>query len=188
MALRSYLATEIALDHVDGLLTRREALQRLGLLGLTAVAASGLLSACADATPAPAAPSPAPAAPSPPRPSPPRVRTPSSSTGGGGQAGELPVGGALTGDEVEVVARKYQDMTNRCHKRSQRGVDSILVGEVKKIAVTLTIDRDGSVSELQLSDHASDNLGKCLTTMIKTWKFRSSPGGTFRFSLNFVDG
>jgi len=40
MALRSYLATEIALDHVDGLLTRREALQRLGLLGLTAVAAS----------------------------------------------------------------------------------------------------------------------------------------------------
>ena len=36
MALRSYLATEIALDHVDGLLTRREALQRLGLLGLTA--------------------------------------------------------------------------------------------------------------------------------------------------------
>ena len=62
MALRSYLATEIALDHVDGLLTRREALQRLGLLGLTAVAASGLLSACADATPAPAAPSPAPAA------------------------------------------------------------------------------------------------------------------------------
>jgi carboxymethylenebutenolidase len=61
MALRSYLATEIALDHVDGLLTRREALQRLGLLGLTAVAASGLLSACADTTPAPAAPSPAPA-------------------------------------------------------------------------------------------------------------------------------
>ena len=66
MALRSYLATEVALDHADGLLTRREALHRLGLLGLTTVAASGLLSACADAapapTPAPAAPSPAPAA------------------------------------------------------------------------------------------------------------------------------
>jgi carboxymethylenebutenolidase len=61
MALRSYLATEVALDHVDGLLTRREALHRLGLLGLTTVAASGLLSACADAAPAPA---PAPAAPS----------------------------------------------------------------------------------------------------------------------------
>ena len=54
MALRSYLATEVALDHADGLLTRREALHRLGLLGLTTVAASGLLSACADAAPAPA--------------------------------------------------------------------------------------------------------------------------------------
>jgi carboxymethylenebutenolidase len=67
MALRRYLATEVALDHADGLLTRREALRRLGTLGLTAVAASGLLSACADAAPAPAAPSapptPAPAAP-----------------------------------------------------------------------------------------------------------------------------
>jgi carboxymethylenebutenolidase len=62
MALRSYLATEVALDHADGLLSRREALHRLGLLGLTTVAASGLLSACADAAPAPAAPSPAPAA------------------------------------------------------------------------------------------------------------------------------
>ena len=61
MALRSYLATEVALDHADGLLTRREALHRLGLLGLTAVAASGLLSACADAAPAPAPPRPPPA-------------------------------------------------------------------------------------------------------------------------------
>ena len=64
MALRSYLATEVALDHADGLLTRREALRRLGTLGLSAVAASGLLSACADAAPAPAAaPTPAAAAP-----------------------------------------------------------------------------------------------------------------------------
>jgi carboxymethylenebutenolidase len=62
MALRSYLATEVALDHVDGLLTRREALQRLGLLGLSAVAASGLLSACAEAAPVAAPPSPAPSA------------------------------------------------------------------------------------------------------------------------------
>ncbi|MBV9920472.1 MAG: dienelactone hydrolase family protein [Pseudonocardia sp.] len=53
MALRSYLATEVALDHVDGLLTRREALHRLGLLGLSTAAASGLLSACAGEAPAP---------------------------------------------------------------------------------------------------------------------------------------
>lgn len=79
-------------------------------------------------------------------------------------------------------------MTQRCYMRSQRGADAILVGEVKKIAVTLTIDREGNVSELQLSDHAGDNLGKCLSGAIKAWKFRQSAGGTYRFSLNFVNG
>jgi len=73
-------------------------------------------------------------------------------------------------------------------RRSQRGADAILVGDVKKIAVTLTIDREGNVSDLQLSDHAADTLGKCLTGAIRTWKFRPSAGGTFKFSMNFVDG
>jgi predicted Zn finger-like uncharacterized protein len=97
-------------------------------------------------------------------------------------------GNSLRGDEIEDVARKHQDMTQRCYMRSQRGVDSILVGDVKKIAVTLMIDKDGNVSEVQLSDHAADNLGKCLAGSIRGWKFRTSPGGTFRFSLNFVSG
>jgi carboxymethylenebutenolidase len=61
--MRDYLATEVALDHAEGHLTRREALQRLGLLGLSAVAATGLLAACgseaAPPPPAPAAPPPA---------------------------------------------------------------------------------------------------------------------------------
>ncbi|HEX3623208.1 MAG TPA: dienelactone hydrolase family protein [Acidimicrobiales bacterium] len=43
---QEYLATEVALDHVDGQLTRREALRRLGTLGLSAVAASALIAAC----------------------------------------------------------------------------------------------------------------------------------------------
>lgn len=61
MALRNYLATEIALDHADGLLPRRDALHKLGLLGLSTVAASSLLASCSsDATPA-AAPGAAPA-------------------------------------------------------------------------------------------------------------------------------
>jgi carboxymethylenebutenolidase len=50
MALRDYLRTEIALDHVEGHLTRREALNRLGLLGLSTAAASSLLAACAAET------------------------------------------------------------------------------------------------------------------------------------------
>ena len=41
--LQRYLAEEIAEDHVDGIITRREALRRLGLLGLGMAAASSLL-------------------------------------------------------------------------------------------------------------------------------------------------
>lgn len=57
MALRNYLATEIALDHADGLISRRDALQKLGLLGLSTVAASSLLASCASEAPPAAAPS-----------------------------------------------------------------------------------------------------------------------------------
>jgi len=53
--LQRYIAEEIAVDHADGLIARREALRRLALLGIGAVAASTLLAACASdgATPAP---------------------------------------------------------------------------------------------------------------------------------------
>ena len=44
--LQRYIAEEIATDHVDGLLSRREALRRLALLGLSAGAASALIAAC----------------------------------------------------------------------------------------------------------------------------------------------
>jgi carboxymethylenebutenolidase len=46
--LQRYIAEEIATDHVQGLLTRREALRRLGLLGMTTAAASALIAACGD--------------------------------------------------------------------------------------------------------------------------------------------
>ena len=53
--LQRYIAEEIAVDHADGLIARREALRRLALLGIGAVAASTLLAACESdgATPAP---------------------------------------------------------------------------------------------------------------------------------------
>jgi len=44
--LQRYLAEEVAEDHADGIITRREAMRRLGLLGLGAAAASTLLAAC----------------------------------------------------------------------------------------------------------------------------------------------
>jgi carboxymethylenebutenolidase len=43
--IQRYLAEEIAEDHADGLVSRREALRRLGLLGLTGAAATSLLAA-----------------------------------------------------------------------------------------------------------------------------------------------
>jgi carboxymethylenebutenolidase len=45
MAFRPYLIEEIALDCVEGALTRREALRRLALLGVTGTAAAALLAA-----------------------------------------------------------------------------------------------------------------------------------------------
>jgi carboxymethylenebutenolidase len=44
--LHQYLTEEIAIDHRDGILSRREALHRLGLLGLSAAAATTLLAGC----------------------------------------------------------------------------------------------------------------------------------------------
>jgi carboxymethylenebutenolidase len=46
MALRDYLVGEVAEDFSDGLLTRREALRRLVLLGMSMSSASALLAAC----------------------------------------------------------------------------------------------------------------------------------------------
>ena len=43
---QTYLAEEVAEDHALGLMTRREALRRLGMMGFTAFGASALLAAC----------------------------------------------------------------------------------------------------------------------------------------------
>ena len=52
--LQKYLAEEVAEDLADGIITRREAMRRLGLMGVTGAAASGLLATFAS-PPAPAA-------------------------------------------------------------------------------------------------------------------------------------
>jgi carboxymethylenebutenolidase len=49
MALHDYLTTEVGEDWADGIISRREALRRLALLGLSAGAAVALLEACAPA-------------------------------------------------------------------------------------------------------------------------------------------
>src|SRR4051812_1850341 len=47
--LQQYLADEVAEDHADGIITRREAVRRLGLLGVGAATASAMLAAEAAA-------------------------------------------------------------------------------------------------------------------------------------------
>jgi carboxymethylenebutenolidase len=54
--LQRYIAEEIATDHVDGLLSRREALRRLALLGMGTAAATALIAACSEDKPTAEAP------------------------------------------------------------------------------------------------------------------------------------
>jgi carboxymethylenebutenolidase len=44
--LQRYIAEEIATDHVEGLMSRREAIRRLALIGVGATAAAALIAAC----------------------------------------------------------------------------------------------------------------------------------------------
>jgi carboxymethylenebutenolidase len=46
--LQRYIAEEIATDHVDGLVSRREALRRLALVGVSTAAATALIAACSE--------------------------------------------------------------------------------------------------------------------------------------------
>jgi carboxymethylenebutenolidase len=46
--LHRYIAEEIATDHAEGLLTRRETLRRLAMLGLSGTAAAALIAACSQ--------------------------------------------------------------------------------------------------------------------------------------------
>jgi carboxymethylenebutenolidase len=55
--LQRYLAEEVAEDHADGIITRRDAVRRLGLLGVSGTAAAALLGAAAgDASAKPSGP------------------------------------------------------------------------------------------------------------------------------------
>ncbi len=60
MAFREYLIGEVAEEFSEGLLSRREAVRRLGLLGLAVPGATALLAACGGGDDDAAAPTPPP--------------------------------------------------------------------------------------------------------------------------------
>ena len=84
MAFLEYLATEVAEDWTDGLISRREALRRLAMLGLSATAGAAVLAACA----APAAPASGPGSSNGIAASPTTAPTPAASSSGAPGAGE----------------------------------------------------------------------------------------------------
>ena len=89
----------------------------------------------------------------------------------------------LDAQDVEDMAQKQSEGTKRCYMRAQRG--TLGLEDLKKIDVTISINKDGSVSDVQLSSHGGDTLGQCLVSRIKGWRFHESRGGTFRFALAF---
>ncbi|HEY1546973.1 MAG TPA: GYF domain-containing protein [Kofleriaceae bacterium] len=93
----------------------------------------------------------------------------------------------LKPEEIEDMASKNSTATNRCYMRAQRGEMGLEIGDLKKISVTLVVDKTGAVTDVQLSDHTGDSLGNCLANQIKRWKFRESSGGQFRFALAFAN-
>ena len=99
---------------------------------------------------------------------------------------ELPGGDSLTPEDIDSVSKKYSSGTQRCYMRSQKGVEAINVGTVKSIQATLTVAKEGAVTDVALGSHATDSLGKCLTGAIKGWRFRASTGGRFKITLAFV--
>jgi predicted Zn finger-like uncharacterized protein len=91
-------------------------------------------------------------------------------------------------DEIEDMASRQGEGTKFCYIRAQKGALGLEIQDLKKLSVTLTVDKTGAVTDVQLSDHAKDTFGSCLISRIKSWKFRASPGGTFRIALAFSAG
>jgi predicted Zn finger-like uncharacterized protein len=95
-------------------------------------------------------------------------------------------GDKLKSDEIEDMARKQSAGTQRCYMRAQRGAEGIEIADLKKLSVTLTVDKTGVVTDVGLNEHGTDTLGQCLIGQIKRWKFRESPGGLYRIILAFA--
>jgi hypothetical protein len=94
-------------------------------------------------------------------------------------------GSRLDAGEVEAMAAKYNEGTKRCYMRAQKGALGFEIADTKKIDVTITVAKDGAISDVRLSKHANNEFGQCLIARIKGWKFRESRGGTFRIALAF---
>jgi hypothetical protein len=123
------------------------------------------------------------------------IHHPSGSNGGsttaanGGKVESDPLGAttALKADEVEDMSAKQSSGSTRCWERALRK-QPYLEKDVKKVAITITVDALGGVTNVQIAGMPADdgNLGNCLQSFIRAWKFRQSSAGiTAKFSMVF---
>lgn len=118
----------------------------------------------------------------------PNTNTQPNPNGSGGSATtpEVGLGDSLSPEDIDTVSKRYSTGTQRCYMRSQKGTDAITIGPVKSIQATLTVAKDGSVTDVALGSHADDSLGKCLNQALRGWRFRANPGGRVKFTLAFA--
>jgi carboxymethylenebutenolidase len=152
-ALQRYLAEEIAIDHADGLFSRREALRRLGLMGVSAAAASGLLAACASDRDAGAGAGPTSAAPAGPTPLPTQPITFTGTDGGQLQAAWAPAAGQPFG--AVLVIHENRGLTD--HIRSVAG--RLAASGYSALALDL-LSEEGGTAALGDSANATAALSK----------------------------
>ncbi|OLP01139.1 dienelactone hydrolase [Mycolicibacterium porcinum] len=122
--LQRYIAEEIATDHLDGLLSRREALRRLGLLGIGAAAAAALIAACGETNESAPGSTPGAAPESAPEPAPPpgaEGAVPSAEVTWTGPAGELKGAWAAAPEPRGAVLVIHENKGLTDHIRSVAG-------------------------------------------------------------------
>ncbi len=106
-----------------------------------------------------------------------RVTTPTKPSGGGGLS-EITLGDdaiqPLSPLDIVSVSRKYATGTRRCYERALKA-DPFL--RVRRIDVRMIVNAAGTVTNVDLSDHANDELGKCLLARMRKWQFRRSTEG-----------
>lgn len=95
-----------------------------------------------------------------------------------------PTGDPLSSSDIESMATRYNTQSATCWRRSRKGTEDILISDVKKITIYLTVAKDGSVSSVtQKGLPGGTKLEACLSSMIRGWKFRANAGGTFGFTM-----
>ena len=92
----------------------------------------------------------------------------------------------LKPEEVEDMYARSSSRTARCWAHAQK---QGTYPDLKRVVVTLTVAPGGGVDDVSfagLPQDDSGNLGPCLSSMIKSWKFRTTREGlTSRITMAF---